>query len=700
MEESTKNIKRKRNRKTNNKQVKPASVKEKAPKKEEKELVINAPSLKETMEKIEKEKAKIDKKEGISREDYELDYKEDEIVSSGIEPTNKKYTKLRIKNKVLFPIIIGLFLVAILLLLSYFYSPKNIFKRNINKINDKVAAYLDEYDEFSDKYDLVNKPFLISGEYKTTNTLNPEYNDYNHQFELLGSLQDEYFAIKSTVSNDTDSVTGQFIFDDEKYYLNSSVFEKTIDMTKYYELQTMVFDMMGLNLGDFEDNLKNLNSDNYKYIVKTITKEINDSLDSDAFSTDRVKIEINDKTIRTKKISYKVDKDLYKKTIKQIASNLKDNSDFVKKLAKMTNMDTSEVKDALKDMKNVDDIDFKDEMVYSIYVKGFNSKVVGITIEQDDDEILTLFYDDEDYELNIDNNDKEYRQVLHIEYNHEEETYKIKIKDDYQVYEIELKDGKEKVIDVNYKEDDITGKLYLTINEEKDSLSGDFKYEIKDYDDKMSINGKYKIEVLKELEKVSVKDAVSLYKTDFKPIKRKIKDIKDETLRDYIKEIIDELEQEAYDLNIVGMKTLTFSQAKSFVKTGTGLLYVGDTYYLDSEEEEQTLLDKIIELQDEYGFYSNYLSDYSIYSNAKCIDSTDSSGRTITKCGGTGSSYYGYIEDYINSDKTDKNTRPIVYAFKEGNLVGVIKLGTPDAEIDNILKEVGIIEEKQIDNQN
>ena len=139
------------------------------------------------------------------------------------------------------------------------------------------------------------------------------------------------------------------------------------------------------------------------------------------------------------------------------------------------------------------------------------------------------------------------------------------------------------------------------------------------------------------------------------------------------------------DLNGNGMVEITSSEvADILAKNKATVLYVGKSsysYYYD--EDEYDLLNNLTELQEELGFYSYYLSEYSVTTEFNelvkdvqytCPTTGDTTGST-TGTGTTTTPCTGY---------------PAIYLIKDGKVVKAFRQTVTYADLSAALSEIGI----------
>ena len=696
-----KNNKNKNNKVDKKENIKKPEVKEEI-KKKIKEEKIEEPKVEEKKEEV-KEEVKVEEP------------KEEKVTSLDVQTTSAKDSKLKKGNKFLFPCIMAGIVIVLFIALFSLSSPKGVFKRQIKNIYTISDKYLDIYDEKIKKYNVIQKPFTFTTEFKL-DTSDEDIKDYKVKYEFDSNIKDSYYANKVNLTKGKDNIEGSFYLVDNKAYLDSSLLDDPIDVTYYYDTE-YYFDVVESYIfggNSLYETLDNINTDDYRYIIKTLTNEFAKTLDSSAFSSETKKLNLDDKTVRVKKITYSMDEDLIQETIEQMVDNLKDNDKFLSTVARAFDLDKSDVKDFLKELKEeAEEIELDDPIDLCIYTKGALDDLVGYGIEMDDDEYLTIFIYDGYYEFTYDDHGEYYREKYSIIGTTDDDgVIKFVVKEDGdKIATIKVNKNTDEELDITYEvpDEDVEGHIYFSLKEQKNKITGKYIIDTKDdyYDEYYKLEGSYTLEIKNELSKFNTENVIDYDKINFKNIKDKISKINDDYLRDELDDFVSELEAETLDLNYIGMFETDYEDATLFIeRKQTGMIYIGDTYYepyyyedeseeFELEEKASDFLDYIEELQDEYDFHSYYLDDYDSYSKCSSYNGGGRKNDTV-KCMEVS------FEEYLKStstcgedaeciyNKLDSKQRPVWYAIKDGVLVAILTPDSTEEEMLTALKLVGI----------
>jgi len=710
------NKNKQKNKNPQNKQVKKQEPKKVVPPKKVEPPKKEEPK-KEPPKKVEPPKKEEPIKEEITKETLTVSQIE-EMPADPVKPstmTSAKKAILKRGNKLLGPCLIVLIVILSILAVAKINSPKYIFQKEIDSVYKDIDDNIKDYEDFVKRIDYINKNTRLTTEF-ILNDPTEDIEDLKVESEINFNLKENFYNANTKLSQNNTTINGDIYFQDNKIYLDSELLEKPIEITNYLTDYVFAFNYIGID--DVHEMLDSTKPDDIRYLLKFIKKELFKTFDSDSFTKENIKKEIDDKTVRLHKITYTIDEKKYKDTFKSIIKALKKDDKSLRIIAKATAQDKSDIKDGLDDLlEELNDIEFDEELQISIYTQGILNNSIGYTIELDGKEYFTYIHYKGYYEIRFDNNDKDDREKITIIGETDKDdvvTYTIK-RNKKKVATIVVKENTDEKIDLtfNIPDEEVKGHLMATYKEYKDEVSGDFEYSIEYEDEEYSIEGKYKLENPKTLKEIDPDEVEKLDKNyDFRSIKKLVEKLKDEQLRELVEEFINELEDQIYDLNYNDMIEKTYKEVTTDIKNDdTFLLYVGDQYYyrvydyyddedeeLEPESEEEIFLDTIVDLQDEYNFHSVTISqNYYGGSTTKC-SSYDKDGNT-TKC----INRIEYIEDFLKTTedacttgydclytKLDTSKRPVAYAIKEGKLVYILDTKSTEEDFDKALDLLGL----------
>ncbi|MEG2028943.1 MAG: hypothetical protein RR050_03565, partial [Bacilli bacterium] len=252
-----------------------------------------------------------------------------------------------------------------------------------------------------------------------------------------------------------------------------------------------------------EFNMENsLTIKDYEYLIKIISKNINDNIDNKDFITTKEKIKVLDKEKNVKKISYEITEKKIKEISIKILENILNDEKSLNILVKSSGKDLESFKklinDELINLKK-DSEDDKIRLYYNMFVTGINNVVKYELIidekEKNNKNVITIENEKNEYSFKIDSNSK---TILMLNFNKIEDG-----KTDFTGNMDTLK------INGNLVSTDKTNKLYVEIST-TDVLNG-VVIEVNTTEDDSNNNLKYKVNA-----SILVKSGVLLNEKDMK----------------------------------------------------------------------------------------------------------------------------------------------------------------------------------------
>lgn len=592
-------------------------------------------------------------------------------------------------------LIIGIVLIVLVLLLivgGTASSPKNIYKKIINDSYKEVHSYLKKADKLYKKYDLEKNAVNAKASLKFDTTME-ELKDYSgYKYELNGGLdlQNKIANATVTVQGNKDNVDGTITVVKDKAYFTSTLFKQIINITEEMNIDKDYFTKITKEL---EENNIDFNADDYDYIVKTVKDALIKNLNSKYMKKTSGSFELDDKTIKASKITYTLDDDSVKELVKGICEELLKNDKFLKKIADIADIDKSDVKDAIKNLKAAaKDIDLDDDIEFNIFTKGILNKVIGFNISMDDDEYISLYNYQKNFEFIYDDHSGDKLVVTGIK-NKKETEVTIKYNKE-KIATLNVREFNDNKIDfdfkINYDDEAMNGSIYLTIVNKKDVYSGEYKFSFKQDKESLSVSGDYSYEIGGELKTIDTKKAVTLEDVDYdeieKAIDEKLKN--DEKLNQIATSLLNSIKKESLDLNYYGMIDISTDEEALEVlsKQKATVLYIGSTYYYD--DNKNNVFSLLRDVQDSLDFYSylyrkNSLSD-ELSEKLKDVESSCETVRTVVN--------YDEIttNNETNSEENVCSEAPVIYLIKDGKAVKALRGTITKEQLIEALKEIGI----------
>lgn len=318
------------------------------------------------------------------------------------EKSKLKTTKK--SNKWIFIIggIAAILAVLIIIYQVFFNSPKNIFLRAINDEYQKLNNQISELS--NNEIYRKSKKQAIANQYKFNIDMNVDDSlisgsGYDKIIDQINQLDLE---INSNIDRKNKKMNYEFLLNQK----NNSLLEVDLyakEKSFYLQLKDLLDKYIEIPVEEYDELFNTDQSiDDTKYLLKTFKDTVLNQLDKKDFTTNKVKTMINEKEIKTTKISYQLN---IKKALvisKNTLKDLKSNSKFIKKMARVSGKTEDEIKKdidaSIKDiqieLKGVKEDDIPIEI--SIYTTGIFQTAVKyeISITSDKDEKIMLTYSD------------------------------------------------------------------------------------------------------------------------------------------------------------------------------------------------------------------------------------------------------------------------------------------------------------------
>lgn len=511
-------------------------------------------------------------------------------------------------------------------------TPKAVFKNAINNVYKGANVAIDGYETYLEDYDLTKNALLVSGDFSIdTNVEDMEGYDLNKislGFNAGVDYKNEVLSLGANLKGNKETVKLNAQMIDNELYVTSSLFKEVL------KLDSDIVSELGIDI-DFEEIKEEIETaqkdydtdpETYDYLVKTIRDALVKSINSEYMEKEKDEIDVLDKELKVTKYSYVFDEDAIQDLVKKVAEYLLEEEDFAKTFADAMGLEKKDVKELLKTMKKeAKDIEFDGDIAINLYTRGLFNSYAGIGLEVEGKEYFSLYTDGKNVEFIIDDHDdSEYGTKMVATVEKDGKGYKVEVKENKEkIMTMEIKEATDETIDAEIDvyddgEKEGTIEFYISAKETKDTFTGEYKFKMTEAESKeyVGYSGKYTLAIKDKVEKMSIKNAVSADELDLDALEENIEKVseKDEALGTLIEDTMTSLEEEMLDLNYKGMSQIYSSDVeKILAKKRATVLYVGNTYYSSySEVPAYTLLDSLVDLQDELGFYSYYLSEYSV----------------------------------------------------------------------------------------
>lgn len=617
-------------------------------------------------------------------------------------------------------------LVVILALLIGNSGSKNVFKKTITKSYKEVVKSAKEADKKLKTYDLSKNALYFDGNLKVNATNDGEdVGTLDVEWNAGISGKDEKAYGTAKINGKDENISVETLIEDGKTYIKSSLFDEILDASENISEEDLkqVFNTL--------TETKKTNATDVTEVGQYIINALVNNLDSDKIESESSELELGEKEVKVKKISYDLSGKSFSKLGKAIIDELLDNDKFLEKTVDLVNsyaeeddnkISKKDLKESLKSMKeSLSDISIDEKVSFNIYTKGLLNKVVGYSVTYDKKDYLTIAFDNKNINVTYDdhNEDKDDRQKLTLVATKEKKEWNVVVKANKEkIATATVRELSDEKIDLDYKitmdDEELKGSIYFTNKEKGKTINGEYKAEVEYSDAKVEVSGEYTIEVKDEVEEsFDTKDTVKPEDIDTDKLEENIEKVKDdEILGTIVGDKLDDIFKSVNNYNYYDMKEVEDEKVLDVLKKNKAVLYVGKTYYsIYSKEDSYNLFSYLREAQEELGFHSYYYDEY--YADDDIVKKLNE-GLEMT-CG------INKIDTKTEEDKTEekndetdkaeeKNDNvttetetpseetstaecdelPAIYLIKDGKVVRVIRGKITYEQLTEALAEIGI----------
>lgn len=272
-------------------------------------------------------------------------------------------------------------------------NPTDIIKKVIENAYKDFSANLNEVDQKTSEIDILNEPVKMTGEisYNTDTFKGLDKEKVTYDFGL--DYKKKMAVVGGSLLKDGSNLVDAKLYlkNDKMYMKSNTLFDNT------YDLGDQKFDEL-FDFKDLEDVLNTNdipNVDDIDYIVREFKNALIASLDSEKMTLEKGNLDIEGKSIKTNKITYKLDKEAMMNLSNSIVRKVLENDELVSKLARLCGEKEEDVEDALEasiieDESEIDEFDGD----FVIYTTGITYKVVKIELVSGGEKITFTDYDD------------------------------------------------------------------------------------------------------------------------------------------------------------------------------------------------------------------------------------------------------------------------------------------------------------------
>ncbi len=253
--------------------------------------------------------------------------------------------------------IIILFLVLLFVTFSYFTNPRRLVVSDIEKMYSKITEY---------KSNQISNTVLNNDIVQLEGTADIEVTGADQVFDAFRNIQLKYNYIedktKSRSSLDFSSTINQ-----EEFLTVEGLNEDDI---YYIKLKNLIDKFYYTNI-NFESILNQTNSTDLIYIGDIIKETLIENITNDKFEKTNEEITVNDKTVKTNKITFNFDDKLISKIIQEIVNKIKADNKALTILSEQMKIEKEEVKTSLDDIVEAISTEENNKYSYNIYVQNY-----------------------------------------------------------------------------------------------------------------------------------------------------------------------------------------------------------------------------------------------------------------------------------------------------------------------------------------
>lgn len=309
------------------------------------------------------------------------------------QPTSVKPKK---KTGLIVGIIVGIVvLVAAILFAVYslvLNNPTTIVKNAINDLYEKTSSELKELEKQEMNFNIAQDTMKISGDLKLSGTLFQGAENSKITFGEILDYKNKAAEVNLGLNEDNKDLADITVYvkNNHGYIKSNTLFDNVYDAGEEDFKDVFAILDSAVSSQNSEINLENID-----IVLKESKDALIKSIDKKYMTKGNTNINVGDKNVKVKTITYSIEKDSVKSLFTGLSKELLASSKFVDTVSKMTGQEKSAVEEVLKNLgkeENYDDISSKGQFV--IYTTGLTNKVVGF--EFGDDEATIRYYSNKD----------------------------------------------------------------------------------------------------------------------------------------------------------------------------------------------------------------------------------------------------------------------------------------------------------------
>ena len=329
-------------------------------------------------------------------------------------------------------------------------NPTEIIKTVINNTYEDFSAALKKYGNTTanNNFDIFNDSFKLSG---TLNFRNKDYKDLEKEkinFLVALDYKNKKAEMGATLDKNAKTLldVNAIVKDDELYLISETLFKNKYDLGEYKF--SSLFDFSALE-GELNKQ-ETLDVEDVDFIVRELKDALIDALDDEKMALSKETIDLNGKSIKTSKISYKLDYEALCRINNSLIDSISQNDAILEKFSKITGKNKTTLKEGLSQSRldESDKENYPSVAFFSVYTTGLNHDVVRVCLTDGIDTMEVLINDDK---VNLIYDEVSNKNKIEVQITSKDERYEIIVYDNNrEVALFNIKEATADVFDMDY----------------------------------------------------------------------------------------------------------------------------------------------------------------------------------------------------------------------------------------------------------
>jgi len=309
-------------------------------------------------------------------------------------PSNKGKKKNNLVPIILVVVaIVAIAAAAFLLLMPKKKDPEKVLKGAINDVYESFSKGLKTMKGENVEVNPLTDPIKVSGNLTVGGDLFKDIvNDklsFNIGFDYAKKQMDAALLLNENNSDLVDATI--FVKNNKAYIKSNSLFDNTYFVQDFNWDEE--FDFSELE-ASFSSSSQSLSIDDMDHVVKTLVDAINNSIDEKYISSSNETIKINNDSVKTYKITYKVNKESLEAFAKSFINSIKNDEKLLKILADNSDVSVEDLKKQLEESVEQVAVEDFSEMQLNVYTVGNDNEVVKFEVVDTKDSKNVISYAD------------------------------------------------------------------------------------------------------------------------------------------------------------------------------------------------------------------------------------------------------------------------------------------------------------------